>query len=307
MKARSMKRKGASRVACSIELPTGFRAVAVLAFHGRDPQAVAERIEGNSLHKGLSWEGRPACLSISFERQLAKAELTIDGGVAAEEAVLVQKLRHMLGLTQPVEVFERQFRGHSQLRSLIARQAGLRVPQAASPFEALSWAIIGQQISVGAAISIRRRLIQACGLVHSGGLACHPDAGQVAMMSEADLRQAGFSQTKAQTLLLLSREVLANRLPLENWARDLPIDEIRDKLLALRGIGPWTVNYALLRGFAWLDGSLHGDVAVRRKLQLLLGSKEKISEAFTRDWLVDFSPWRALVAAHLWAMPSEDR
>ncbi|MCF8200174.1 MAG: 3-methyladenine DNA glycosylase 2 [Sulfuritalea sp.] len=299
-----MRRKGVSRVACNIDLPAGFRVGAVLAFHGRDPQAVAERIEGNCLHKGLSWEGRPACLTIDFDSSHAKAELAIDGARSTDEAVLLKKLRHMLGLTQQVENFEQQFRMHPQLGSLIVRQAGLRVPQAASPFEALSWAIIGQQISVGAAISIRRRLIQACGLVHSGGLSCHPDAEQVAKLSEADLRQAGFSQTKAQTLLMLSREVLANRLPLETWASSLPTDEIREKLLALRGIGPWTVNYALLRGFGWLDGSLHGDVAVRRKLQRLLGSTEKISEAFTRDWLIDFSPWRALVAAHLWAMPS---
>ncbi len=302
-----MKRKASSNVACAVELPAGFRVGAVLAFHGRDPQTVAERIDGNYLRKGLSWQGCPASLTIGFEGSRACAELAIDGAGSADEAVLLQLLRHMLGLTQRVEDFEQQFRTHPQIGPLIARQAGLRVPQAATPFEALSWAIIGQQISVGAAISIRRRLIQACGLVHSGGLACHPDAQRVSMLSEMDLRQAGFSLSKAQALTLLSREVLANRLPLEAWARSLPTDEIREKLLALRGIGPWTVNYALLRGFGWLDGSLHGDVAVRRKLQLLLGSTEKISEAFTRDWLVGFSPWRALVAAHLWAMPVGDR
>lgn len=302
-----MRRKKASGAVCTVELPADFRVGAVLAFHGRDPQAVAERIAGNCLHKGLSWEGRPACLTISFEGRQAKAELSIDGASSAEAAVLTKKLRHMLGLTQRVEDFEQQFRAHPQLGPLIERQRGLRVPQAATPFEALSWAIIGQQISVGAAVSIRRRLIQACGLVHSGGLLCHPDAEQVTRLNEADLRRAGFSQTKAQTLILLSRGVVSNKLPLDVWARSVPTDEIRETLLALRGIGPWTVNYALLRGFGWLDGSLHGDVAVRHKLQLLLGITEKISETFARDWLVEFSPWRALVAAHLWAMPSADR
>lgn len=72
----------------------------------------------------------------------------------------------------------------------------------------------------------------------------------------------------------------------------------------LLGIGPWTLNYTLLRGFGWLDGSLHGDVAVRRGLQLLLESDEKITEAEAQTWLVEFSPWRALVAAHLWAAKS---
>jgi DNA-3-methyladenine glycosylase II len=84
----------------------------------------------------------------------------------------------------------------------------------------------------------------------------------------------------------------------------LPVEEVRESLLRLRGIGPWTVNYALLRGFGWLDGSLHGDVAVRRKLQRLLGASASMSEADTQSWLAQFSPWRALVAAHLWALPA---
>jgi DNA-3-methyladenine glycosylase II len=70
------------------------------------------------------------------------------------------------------------------------------------------------------------------------------------------------------------------------------------------GIGPWTVYYALLRGFGWLDGSLHGDAGVRRGLQVLLNSSEKVSEEHARVWLAEFSPWRALVIAHLWAVPS---
>lgn len=107
-------------------------------------------------------------------------------------------------------------------------------------------------------------------------------------------------------MILLSQELAANRLPLQQWMSRLPVAEIRETLLRLRGIGPWTVDYALLRGFGWLDGSLHGDAAVRRKLQRLLGSAEKVTEDYARRWLAEFSPWRALVAAHLWAMAAAD-
>lgn len=302
-----MTRVTRSRLACSIELPAGFRVGDVLAFHGRDKQAVAERISGNDLQKGLLWEGRAACLTIGFERTQAAVELAVDGRTRADEQVLTQLVRRMLGLTQPVTEFERAFRAHPQLGPLLKRQRGLRVPLAATPFEALSWAITGQQISVGVAISLRRKLIEASGVRHSGGLACHPDAVCVARMSEDELRAAGFSQAKAQTLILLGREVAAGRLPLEAWIGAFCAEEIRQSLLRLRGIGPWTVDYALLRGFGWVDGSLHGDVAVRRKLQQLLGVAENVDAAFTERWLEQFAPWRALVAAHLWAMPAAVR
>ena len=85
-------------------------------------------------------------------------------------------VRRMLGLTQRIEDYEQAYRAHPQLAPLIARQLGLRVPLSATPFEALIWAITGQQISVSAAISMRRKLIVATDLKHSGGLSCYPDA-----------------------------------------------------------------------------------------------------------------------------------
>ena len=292
-------------LSCSVALPPGFRAKDILTFHGRDAAAVAERVEDGTLRKGLAWHGRAACLTIRFRADCADAELAIDGprGGAATDA-LETMVRRMLGLTQRVEDFERTYRAHPQLGPLIARNPGLRVPLAATPFEALTWAVTGQQISLGAAVSLRRKLIRAAGLKHSGGLACYPDAGCIARLSEADLHEAGFSRTKAQTLIALSQGVRQNRLPLDEWLVTLPVAEIREQLLRLRGIGPWTVDYALLRGFGWLDGSLHGDAAVRRNLQTLLDGAAEVSEEYAKRWLAEFSPWRALIAAHLWALRS---
>ena len=293
-----------SQLSCTISLPVNFRVDEVLGFHGRDKLAVAERIDGNRLHKGLLWDGNAACLTIEFGNDRANAELAIDGKSKTPRDALEQLVHRMLGLTQRIEVFETKYRADPRIGSLIAGRPGLRVQQTATPFEALAWAIIGQQISLAAAISVRRRLIRAAGARHSSGLACFPDADRLSALSEPELRQAGLSQTKARTLQMLSREVVADRLPLSAWLVTQPIEEIRAQLLSLRGIGPWTVSYALLRGFGWLDGSLHGDVAVRRQLQRLLGATEKPGEDFTRDWLTEFSPWRALVAAHLWSIPS---
>ena len=294
-----------TRLSCAIPLPATFRPRDILAFHRRDPQEIAERVTDTSLQKGLLWGNAPACLTIRFQSGQADAELAIDGEVSADsQAVFDAMVRRMLGLTQDVEEFEKHHRSHPQLGTLIAKQPGLRVPVAATPFEALTWAVTGQQISVGAAVSLRRKLILATGVQHSDGLLCYPDSRQIAVLTTEILRQAGFSTTKARTLLTLSRLVAENRLPLDAWLQTLPVEEIREQLLAVGGIGPWTVNYTLLRGFGWLDGSLHGDAAVRRGMQTLLDASEKISEEQAKEWLAEFSPWRALIAAHLWVTQS---
>lgn len=288
---------------CGLALPHNYRLADLLVFHQRDSQALSERVSADSLEKGILWHGLPACLRLHFAAGQVHVCLTIDGGSGGDVAALSALVERMLGLNQPVAAFEQAYLDHPQLGALIATQRGLRVPQAATPFEALSWAICGQQISLAVAISLRRKLIGLAGHAHSSGLLCYPDASAVAALGEEQLRESGFSQAKAQALLLLSREIVAGNLPLDEWLVQAPDCLISQRLLALRGIGPWTVDYALLRGFARVDGSLHGDVAVRRQLQRLLGSSVRLEQPFVRDWLAPFAPWRALVAAHLWAMP----
>ncbi len=291
----------------TILLPTGFRADDVRALHGRDAEALSERATANGFAKGIAWDGAPALLTLDFDPTAVTAHLAVDGDAGADAAKRLEAMaRRMLGLTQKVEAFEALHGAHPLLGPLIARRPGLRVPLAATPFEALMWAVIGQMISVEAATAIRRKVVRAGGLRHSSGLACQPDAAALAAQPEEALRAAGLSRAKAATLKALA-ERLAEGPPLpEAWADEPPAEEIRARLSGIRGIGPWTVGYALLRGFGWLDGSLHGDVAVRRNLQLLLKREDKLTEAETEAWLAPFSPWRALVAAHLWALRRDE-
>lgn len=287
----------------SIKLPRHYRSADFLAFHQRDQLMVAEHVRNNILTKGIVWHGQAAQVQIKFQKSRAEIELNIDGDEPYDQIEFQKIIERMLGLQQNIAKFEKIFNAHPQLGSLISKNPGLRVAVTATPFEAITWAIIGQQISVSAAISIRRKFIRLANVQHSSGLFCYPDEYIVSKLSEENLRQAGFSQTKANTLIALSNHLLNNQISFHNLPMNKDsIEAISAQLMQIRGIGPWSINYGLLRGFGWLDGSLHGDVAVRRSLQTLLGASEKISEKETQQWLLEFSPWRALVAAHLWEM-----
>lgn len=312
------------QLAQQIKLPANFRRADFLSFHQRDQQMLAEQWDDQHLYKGIIWNNAPARLQFTFVgKRAVNVTLDIDTGskkISTEKTQvhLRQLAQHMLGLNQTTTEFELAAAQHTELAALVAQQSGLRVPQSASPFEALSWAITGQQISVSAVTSLRRKLIERAGIRHSSGILCYPGAEQIITLNISDLRACGFSQTKAITLLSLAQLSQSGQLPLTQWLEDywngkpLAADEIFTQLTSVKGIGPWTVHYALLRGFSWLDGSLHGDVAVRRNLQRLLtelkiySGGEKISELDTKNWLAGFSPWRALVAAHLWAMQKAD-
>ena len=114
------------------------------------------------------------------------------------------------------------------------------------------------------------------------------------------LRQLGYSGTKVEALLGVSELVIAQQALLDLKPSEDTITEIYQRLNEVKGVGPWTINYGLLRGLGWLDGSLQGDAGVRRSLQTLLSQPEKLTEQQAQNWLAPFTPWRALVAAHLW-------
>ena len=294
-------------ITTTLSLPADFRVDDVLRFYRRDSQQLAERVDERSVYKALLYRGTPSCLGIEFSASsTACIRLHSDAPVELTEEALADWAARLLGLTQPIDEFSRSYAEHPQLSTLLQANPGLRIPQAIIPFEAACWAVIGQMISVDAATSIRRRLIQAFGVAHSSGLLCHPDAATLASLDEEQLRRCGLSRSKAATLLLLANETLADRLPLEQTSALAIVQTQRlpAELLALRGIGPWTVSYILLRGFGLLDGSLHGDVVVRKRLQRLLSLPQAPDQRETATWLAAFSPYRALVAAHLWAMPS---
>lgn len=287
-------------LACNVSLPDHYRSESIIAYHLRDPAQASEKWDDSTLLKGLIWQGQPVRLRMTFHARHVVAQLDPldDTASQTEFACLV---RRMLGLDQDIEGFEHAVANHPHLGPLVARQQGLRVPVAATPFEALLWAITGQQISVQAAISIRRRVIQAAGYRLDDGLWCHPDAAAIGMTSLDTLRAAGLSAAKANTLLTVSQAIYEGDLLLDSDVAAVPVEALRNQLLAIRGIGPWTADYTLLRGYGWLDGSLHGDAAVRRALRSILQSDEPVSQDVARDWLANFSPWRALAAAHLWA------
>lgn len=288
-----------------LPLPTGFRPQDFLRFHARDKQAVAEKVTGNTLEKAIVLKGRPSLLRLTFETLEVLYTLETDEPQQTMPATeLLSLVQHILGFTQPITGFEQAYAEHPLLGQIIAKQAGLRVPVSTSPFEAVTWAILGQQVSLNAAISLRRKFIQLANTRHSSGFYCYPGPMQVAQLPVEKLRQAGISQSKANTLVKVGELVVAGELPMDAWLyQQAPAQDIATALAKVKGIGPWTISYTLLRGYGWLDGSLHGDAAVRRAMKNLL-AVEQVSEKEAELWLQAFSPWRALLAAHLWAWQS---
>lgn len=276
-----------------IPLPAGYRSDDVLAFHGRDPQQLAERVEPGRIRKGMLRGGVPVLLDIVLDEGVARCSADGDPGDA---------LLNILGLRIDPAPFLEAVSQDPLLGPLARRQPGLRIVQSATIFEALTWAIIGQQINLPFAISLRRTFIELAGREHPSGIWCYPEAPDVARLDVEALTSRKFSSAKAETLLRFARLVDEGALLLD--AGD-DAATVSARLLAVKGIGPWTVNYGLLRGYGYADCSLHGDVAIRNAFQRLMKSETRPGIAETEALLLPYAPHRTMAAAHLWASLQE--
>ena len=287
----------------ALDLPPGYRTQDVLAFHSRDAEGIAEQVSPGGLRKGVLLEGVPVLLEVAFDHGAARCTVDADGALTPELLARARDaLLNILGLRIDPAPFEAFARTDPALGPVVARQPGLRIVQSATVFEALTWAIIGQQINLPFAISLRRTFIQLAGRAHASGLWCYPEAGDVARLALEDLTGRKFSRSKAETLLRLAQLVVDGSVVLD---RERPVAEVVQELLAVKGIGPWTVNYALLRGYGYPDCSLEGDVAIRTAFHRLLGGEARPDIPATQRLLERYAPHRTMAAAYLWASLSE--
>ena len=275
----------------TLPLPPGLRVADVLTFHGRDAQSVSERVEGTILHKAFLCEGRASVLTLGFRGKKVHVALAGASGPAAMAAAHAAALR-LLGWQGDPIAFQV---AHPELA--MGRE-GLRVLLTLDPFEALVWAILGQQVNLAFAYALRRDLIRLVGLPAGQGLIAHPDAARIAALKVEDLQALRCSRRKAEYLLHAATEVAAGRLQLEE--RHTATGAARE-LLALRGCGPWTAQYVLMRGFGFRDCVPVGDAGLTLALQRRFGLAARPGGPETLRLMAAFAPHRSLATFHLWA------
>lgn len=130
--------------------------------------------------------------------------------------------------------------------------------------------ILFQQISLQAASSIARRLVEARGVaLESDGITLYafPSAERVLAATDAELRSFGIGPSKVATLRRVGESLGSGELS-EEVLEGLPSPEAASVLEGIKGIGPWSASVILLRGLGRLDVFPVTDVSVARNLEL---------------------------------------
>ncbi len=283
-----------------------FDAPALLAFLARRAVAGIEEIGNGRLRRVLTLPNSAAVAELEPLPRANQVQLRLRLEDLSDLGVAVQRCRQWLDLdAEPAAVAE-VLGADPVLAPLVGAHPGLRVPGAVDGFEMAVRAIIGQRISVAGATTLTGRLVAAL-----GEPLATPDGGLTrrfptpARLAEADLDSLGVTRARVTALHALARGVVKGDLELDRGA-----DRARTSagLLALPGVGPWTVAYVAMRALGDPDAFAVTDLGLRHAL---VAHRLPTDPAGITDRAERWRPWRAYAIQHLWTSlgsttPSEE-
>ncbi len=285
-----------------LQLPADFRAIDVLRYHGRDREGTFEQVCGQQISIPLRLNSLLVRLKLTLQTPGAWCEVEYDGAPSPQIMVKTHVIvMRMLGLYSDSTSFEARANKQEHVRTLVANHRGLRIPLAPGIFEALVWAIIGQQINLAFAVQLRRALIKHAGEpVGAGGQYTHPSPERIAAMDPSELTALRYSRSKAGYLINAAQAVCSGQLPLERLAQGSA--QVADRTLrSLRGLGPWTTHYTLMRGLGLADCMPAGDSGLATGLQRLHQLPQRPTVEQMAALMAPFAPHRSLATCHVWA------
>ena len=206
------------------------------------------------------------------------------------DATTVDLVREWFDLDTDVAEIAERFADDVVLGPLVRERPAVRVIGHPDAFEAAAQTVLGQQVSLAACRTFTGRLAAAYGIAGEGGLLRFPHPAAVAAADLEELRAAvGIPRSRARTVIALA-EAFAAGLRVERHGDHAAV---RAALLALPGIGPWTVDYLALRVLRDADAYPVGDLVLRRALG---GISPAEATALGERW----RPWRAYATMQLW-------
>jgi DNA-3-methyladenine glycosylase II len=287
--------------------PAHFSFAECLVFLSRSEKECLHYVRDGVIEKMLVSNGVPVLIAISDHAAGKSLTATVihPADAVIDEAYVRQYITRWLHLDADLHPFYDFAATDKVLAPLATRFNGLRLIGIPDLFEALTWSITGQQITLAFAYTLRQRFIQTFGyhtVVDGKDHYIYPHPSVVAALDPAALIALQFSRSKADYITKLAQSMASGALSAEKL-QQMDYHQAREYLISFRGIGNWSANYVLMKYYRYHqalpleDAGLHN--ALRQQLQLPAKPSLAAVKELTQHWqqyaaYATFYLWRSL-------------
>ncbi len=237
----------------SIEIipPKEFNFNECLVFLGRSEQEILHQIRDGYLYKLVKINGELILLKIGSTSQSSiRVEFPIHAPSKSVRGEVAAYIWEWFDLDQELGDFYQMARQDRVLESIADKYYGLRIMCIPDLFEALTWAIIGQQINLTFAYTLKKRFVEQFGecLTFEGQTFwLFPTCEKIASINVSDLRELQFSVRKAEYVIGIAKAMTSGQLTKEDLLQQQEYQLVHKSLTAIRGVGAWTADYVMMK------------------------------------------------------------
>ncbi|QFT91122.1 DNA-3-methyladenine glycosylase [Bacillus sp. THAF10] len=289
----------------TIELypPKEFNFDECLIFLNRSNLEILHQVKEGSIYKLIKVKEALLLCKLDYVNHAIIVEFPAQSPSSYYRKKVAEYFWEWFDLEQNLEGFYEMARQDKVLKTLVHRYHGLRILCIPDLFEALVWAIMGQQINLTFAYTLKKRFVEQFG----ESMTCEgetywlfPSFEKIALLDVAELRELQFTSRKAEYIIGIAKMMANGDLSKGLLFQKNECHEIKKSLMTIRGVGAWTADYVMMKCLHLPSSFPVADVGLHNALKQLLSLENKPSISEVQAYAANWEGWEAYATFYLW-------
>jgi DNA-3-methyladenine glycosylase II len=287
-----------------ISLPSDFHYPHILAYLGRATNELLHQREEQSIFKLIEIEEKNWFVKIDLASTKKLGVTVLNGSPDPDEAEqIAQYIREWFDLDRDLTPFYQMGAADALLAPLIERFKGLRIIGVNDLFEALCWSVLGQQVNLRFAYTLKKRLVEQYGESFSREgrkFWLFPQPSVIAKLTKEDLRALSITNRKSEYMIGIAQLIQDGKLSKQLLAECETWQAAEKQLVAIRGIGPWAAHYVLMRCLRFTEAFPIADIGLKNAVKEQLGMERKPTDNELTTLARNWTGWESYATFYLW-------
>jgi DNA-3-methyladenine glycosylase II len=283
--------------------PKEFNFDECLIFLGRSNNECLHEIEDKALYKLLKLNDELILIKVTYNDNKIIIEFPAHKPNKVTRVCAAKYVWELFDLDRDISLFYEAVKNDKVLSVLTNKYYGLRVIGIPDLFEALAWAIMGQQINLTFAFTLKRHFVQKYGenFIYKDKIYyLFPEPETIAKLHVSDLTAMQFTTRKSEYVIGVAEAMVDQTLTKEALFKMESYDEMQKSLISIRGIGKWTADYAIMKCLKNTSALLITDVGLHNALKFQLGLEEKPTLEEIKEMALGWTNWESYATFYLW-------
>ncbi|TQR16448.1 DNA-3-methyladenine glycosylase 2 family protein [Psychrobacillus soli] len=286
--------------------PSEFSFIQNLGYLQRSTNECMFQIHDNKVRKAIATDEGTALIEISKQgEQSLTIEFLGNTKPTTKKAVeqVMEYITDWFDIKTDIQPFYDISKKDSMLQQAVDAFNGLRIMGIPDLFEAMAWGILGQQINLPFAYTLKRRLVEKFGtsITFEGEQYwVFPTPSVIAKLTVEDLVGLKMTVKKCEYLIDVANQIEIGLLTKEMLLETNDVKKAEKILTKIRGIGPWTANYVLMRCLRFPSAFPIDDVGLHNAIKHVTGSQQKPTKEELLKLSEPWNGWEAYATFYLW-------